>query len=52
MWIAFQFLLVYIGLKSSISGRQALIGKGIIVFLIILVILTWTGKFLIGPEFY
>ena len=52
IWIAFQLLLVFIGLRSLISGRQAIIGQRLLLVFIILIILIWAGKFLIGPEYY
>jgi hypothetical protein len=52
IWVAFQGLLVFTGLKSLINGRQAIIGKQLLVVIIILTILIWTAKFLIGPEYY
>jgi hypothetical protein len=52
MWVAFQILLVFIGFRSLISGRQAIIGKRLLMVLIILIILVWAGKFLVGPEYY
>ena len=51
-WIAFQGLLVFTGLRSLIRGRQAVIGKHLLVVILVLTILIWTGKFLIGPEYY
>jgi hypothetical protein len=52
IWIAFQLILVFIGLKSLIVGRQALIGQRLLYLLIILIVLVWVGKFLIGPDYY
>lgn len=52
IWIAFQFMLVFIGLKSLITGRQAVIGNTMLYVLIFLIVLIWAGKFLIGPDYY
>ncbi len=52
MWIAFQLYLIFIGLKSIITAKQAVIGQRLLILLIILILLTWIGKFLIGPEYY
>ena len=51
-WIAFQVLLVYIGIKSIITGKQAIIQVKLVIPLVSLIILTWVAKFIIGPEFY
>jgi hypothetical protein len=52
IWIAFQLIMVFIGLKSLIFGRQALIGQRLLYLLIVLIVLIWTGKFVIGPDYY
>ena len=52
IWIAFQLIMVFIGLKSLILGRQAVIGQRLLYLLIVLIVLIWVGKFLIGPEYY
>jgi hypothetical protein len=52
IWIGFQLWLIFIGLKSLISGHQALIGRSSLLIFMILILLIWTGKFLIGPEYY
>ncbi len=52
IWIAFQLIMVFIGLKSLILGRQAIIGQRLLYLLIVLIVLIWVGKFLIGPEYY
>jgi len=52
IWIAFQFILVFIGMKSLIMGKQAVLGNGLLYLLIILIVLIWAGKFLIGPNYY
>jgi hypothetical protein len=52
VWVAFQGLLVFIGLKSLVSGSQAVIGKRLLLVIICLILLIWAGKFLIGPEYY
>jgi hypothetical protein len=52
IWIAFQGLLVFIGFKSIISGRQVVIGQGLMMVTVILILLIWMGKFLIGPSYY
>ncbi len=52
IWIAFQLILVFIGMKSLIMGKQAVLGNGLLYLLIILIVLIWAGKFLIGPEYY
>ncbi len=52
IWIAFQLMMVFIGLKSLILGKQALIRRRLLLGLIIMIVLIWTGKFLIGPEYY
>ena len=51
-WIALQVLLVYIGLKSILTGRQAVIPGRLIIPLVVLILLTWAGKFIIGSEYY
>ena len=52
IWIGFQLILVFIGLKSLIMGRQAVLGTGLLYLLIILIVMIWAGKFLIGPDYY
>jgi hypothetical protein len=52
IWIAFQLLLVFIAIKSLVIGKQAIIGQRLLLVLVILVLLIWTAKFLIGPEYY
>lgn len=52
IWIAFQLIMVFIGLKSLILGRQALIGQRMLYLLIVLIVLIWVSKFLIGPDYY
>jgi hypothetical protein len=52
IWVAFQGWMVFLGLKSLFSGRQAIIRRHLLVVLVMLIILIWTGKFLIGPEYY
>lgn len=52
IWVAFQLLLVYIGFKSIISGRQVVISQRLLSLILILILLIWTGKFLIGPSYY
>ena len=51
-WIALQVGLVFIGIKSIVTGRQAVIPVKLIVALAIILVLTWIAKFIIGPEFY
>lgn len=51
-WIAFQLILVFIGLKSLIIGKQVVLGNGLLYSLIILIVLIWAGKFLIGSNYY
>ena len=52
IWISFQLMMVFIGLKSLILGRQAVISQRLLYLLIVLIVLIWVGKFLIGPEYY
>jgi len=52
IWIAFQLILVFIGMKSLIMGKQAVLGNLLLYMLIILIVLIWVGKFLIGPDYY
>ncbi len=52
IWIAFQLLMVFIGLKSLIFGKQILIGQRLLYILIVLIVLIWAGKFVIGPDYY
>ncbi len=52
IWIAFQLLLIFIGIKSLVNGRQTIIGRRLLPVLIILILLIWTAKFIIGPEYY
>ena len=52
IWIAFQLIMIFVGLKSLILGRQALIGQRLLYLLIVLIVLIWVGKFLIGPDYY
>ena len=52
IWIAFQLMMVFIGLQSMIFGKQALIGQRLLYILIILIVLIWAGKFVIGPDYY
>jgi hypothetical protein len=52
IWIGFQGALIFIGLTSIIRGRQAVISQRLLVVFIVLILLIWTGKFLIGPEYY
>lgn len=51
-WLALQILLVYIGLRSILTGRQAIIPGRLIIPLVVLILLTWAGKFIIGSEYY
>ncbi len=51
-WVALQVLLVYVGIKSMLTGRQAVIPGGLIIPLAVLVLLTWGAKFIIGSEYY
>ena len=51
-WVGLQVLLVYIGIKSVVTGRQAIIPGKLIIPLAILILITWVAKFLIGSEFY
>ena len=52
IWIAFQLLLVFIGIRSIISGRQLVIGQGLLALTVIFILLIWIGKFLIGPSYF
>jgi hypothetical protein len=52
IWISFQVWLVFIGLKSLITGHQAGIGRQALMAFIIVILLIWGGKFLIGPAYY
>ncbi len=52
IWIAFQLLLVVIGLRSITRGRQAVLGHRLLMLTIFLILLIWAGKFLIGPAYY
>ena len=51
-WVFFQVLLVFIGIKSLITGKQALIPNRFVIPLALLIILIWAGKFIIGSEYY
>ena len=51
-WLALQVGLVFIGIKSMITGRQAVIPVKFIVALAVIMVLTWAAKFIIGPGFY
>ena len=51
-WVFLLALLVYVGMKSVLTGKQAVIPRGIILPLAILVMLTWVAKFIIGAEYY
>ncbi len=52
VWIALQLLLVYTGIRSLVTGKQAVIPGRMIIPLAVLILLTWVGKFLIGSEYY
>ncbi len=52
IWLALQVFLVYIGIRSILTGRQAVLPGRLILPLVILILLTWIGKFIIGPGFY
>jgi hypothetical protein len=52
IWISFQLIMIFIGLKSLIMGKQSVLGTGLLYVLIILIIMIWAGKFLIGPDYY
>ncbi|MFC2098240.1 DUF2752 domain-containing protein [Bacteroidota bacterium] len=51
-WLGLQVVLVFIGIKSLITGKQALISLKLIIGLAVILMLTWVAKFIIGPEFY
>lgn len=51
-WLALQILLVYIGIRSLLTGRQAVFPARLILPLVILVLLTWAAKFILGPLYY
>lgn len=51
-WLALQLGLVFIGVKSVVTGRQALIPVRWIVILAAILVLNWAAKFIIGPDFY
>jgi hypothetical protein len=51
-WVLLQLFLVYTGIRSVISGRQAILPGRFILPLALLIILTWAAKFLIGPSYY
>jgi hypothetical protein len=52
LWVALQVLLVYIGIRSVVLGRQAVIPGRLIIPIIVLILLTWASKFIIGPQYY
>jgi len=51
-WIALQVLLVFIGIKSIVTGRQIAIPGRLVLILAVLILLTWAAKFVIGSEYY
>ena len=51
-WVALQVLLVYIGIRSILTGKQAVISAKLIIPLAVLILLTWASKFIIGPQYY
>ena len=51
-WVALQFLLVFIGIKSILTGRQAVISGRLIIPLVVLILMTWAAKFVIGAQYY
>ena len=52
LWVALQITLVFIGIKSILSGRQAVIPARLVIPLVILILATWASKFIIGSEYY
>ena len=51
IWITLLAGLVFIGIKSIITGRQAVIPGGLVYLLSALIVLTWVAKFIIGCEY-
>ncbi|MFC2115838.1 DUF2752 domain-containing protein [Bacteroidota bacterium] len=51
-WILFQLLLVFIGIKTLLRGKQVLISNRYAILLLVLIALIWAGKFIIGSEYY
>ena len=51
-WVALQSLLLFIGIKSLLTGRQASIPGRLVIVLAALILLTWAAKFAIGREYY
>jgi hypothetical protein len=52
IWVVFQTGLVFIGIKSILTGRQVVIPGGLVYLLSVLIVLTWVAKFIIGSEYY
>ena len=51
-WLALQVGLVFIGIKSMITGRQAIIPHRLIAALSVILVLSWAAKFIIGSDYY
>ncbi len=51
-WIAFQLLLVIIGTKSLVTGRQVSLPGRLVLVLAVFILLTWAAKFMIGKAYY
>jgi len=49
-WVVLQVMLVCIGKKSVLRGRQAIIPGRLVIPLIVVILLT--AKFIIGSEYY
>jgi hypothetical protein len=51
-WLLLQLLLVFIGIKSILTGKQAAIPVRLVIVLAVLIAVTWAAKFVIGSEYY
>ena len=51
-WILFQVILIFIGLKSLFTGSQSHIPRRLVIPIVMIIVLCWAAKFIIGSEYY
>ena len=51
-WLALQLVLVYLGIRSVLTGRQAVLPLRLVLVLAVFILLNWAAKFVIGSEYY
>jgi hypothetical protein len=51
-WLALQFFLIYIGIRSVLSGRQHLLPGRFVLPILIIILGIWVVKFMLGPDYY